>query len=114
MLAKKYRITENEFKRFARRAKYQRNDIFLVRYANNHQAYSQFAVVVSTKVSKLATVRNRLRRVVKAWIKEKYADIPKGYYIAIYINKIFTDTEKQTKRDILFRIFGKIEYGGAR
>ena len=109
MLATKYRITDSEFSRFAKRARYLRNDIFLVRYSTNHKDYSQFAVVVSTKVSKLATIRNRLRRVVRSWIEEALPSMPKGYYIAIYINKIFTDTQKKDKKDNLFKIFGNID-----
>ena len=109
MLAKQYRITDSEFSRFTKRARYLRNDIFLVRYSPNRKDYSQFAVVVSTKVSKLATLRNRLRRVVRSWIEESFSSMPKGYYIAIYINKTFRDTEKKVKKDNLFKIFGNID-----
>lgn len=101
MLAKTHRITEAEFKCFVRRSRYLKNDIFFIRYASNHKAHSQYAIVISAKVSKLAVVRNRMRRLVSSWIEDIICELPQGFYIAIYINKIFIDNQKNAKKDIL-------------
>lgn len=95
MLSRPHRISQAEFKRFIRKSRYFKNDIFFIRYASNHKNYSQYAIVISAKVSKLAVIRNRLRRVVSSWIEENIRQLPQGFYIAIYINKVFIDNQKE-------------------
>ena len=108
MLRKQCRITQNEFKRFIRKSSFQKNDIFYIRYAPNHKQYSQFATVVSLKVSKLATKRNRVKRLVSSWIYEKIDTLPKGLYIAVYINKIIDEAQKEDKKNILTKLLSRL------
>lgn len=57
--------------------------IFIVKHGRNARKNSRFAVVASNKVSKKAVARNRLRRRVKAWIRENLERIRTGKDIII-------------------------------
>ena len=43
----------------------------------------RFAIIVSTKVSKLAVKRNRLKRLVREWVKTKLTGLPMADYVII-------------------------------
>ncbi len=62
MLAKKFRLTHREFLQAKKTGKSFSSQSFSVVIAPNTQGYCRFAVVTSTKLSKKAVVRNRLRR----------------------------------------------------
>lgn len=49
----------------------------------NGLSVSRFGIVVSTKISKLATVRNRLKRQLREIIHEKIKEIYPGYDLVI-------------------------------
>ena len=49
----------------------------------NGLAVSRFGIVVSTKVSKLATVRNRLKRQIREIIQERIKEISPGYDLVV-------------------------------
>ncbi len=80
MLAKRYRLSKNkDFAKLARRgqAAFVRDLGF--KWIKNNLPYSRFGIVVSLKVDKRAVVRNRVKRVIRAILKENLSQIVKGY-----------------------------------
>lgn len=80
MLPKKYRlIKEKDFKRVNSSRQSFFSSLFRLRLAKNDQADSRFAVVTTTRLSKRATQRNRLRRQLTEIIRLNRKDIKSGY-----------------------------------
>jgi len=68
--------------------------------SQNGLGVSRFGIVVSTKVSKLATVRNRLKRQIREIIHEKIREIAPGYDLVISVlpgalDKKYPELEKE-------------------
>lgn len=57
----------------------------LVKLRPNHRQVSRAVVVVSKKVSKKATVRNRIRRRLAAVLADEWATVTPGYDIVITV-----------------------------
>ncbi|OGM00472.1 ribonuclease P protein component [Candidatus Uhrbacteria bacterium RIFOXYC12_FULL_57_11] len=57
------------------------------KFRKNDLNVTRFAVVVGTKVSKSAVVRNRLRRQVREAIRTRLSDIRPGYDIMVLVKK---------------------------
>ena len=80
MLAKKYRLPIQQFytkerplspiinEQFAQTVR--RNSFFIVRIKKSNLSFSRFGVSVGSKINKLATKRNFIRRKVFGWIME--------------------------------------------
>lgn len=58
-----------------------------IKFRYNKLPVSRFAVVIGTKVSKKAVVRNRLRRQVRGIISKHLPKIAPGYDVALLIKK---------------------------
>ncbi|MBI4591974.1 ribonuclease P protein component [Candidatus Uhrbacteria bacterium] len=67
----------------------------------NGQPVSRFAVVVGTKVSKSAVVRNRLRRRVRAILQKCRTDIAAGFDVVCLVRP---DAKKATFRQLEDRL----------
>lgn len=88
MLPKKYRLTKNaEFLRVNRSGKRAFSAYFRLNYLANHGAASRFGQVISNKISKKATVRNRLKRQVSEIIRLNKRKIIDGYDLVIFLNQ---------------------------
>ncbi len=57
------------------------NPDFSVKYHKDSKDYPSFTIVVSTKVSKLATKRNRLKRILREYLKKRLTKIFPGNYM---------------------------------
>jgi len=58
-----------------------------LKFRKNNLDVSRFAVVVGTKVSKSAVVRNRIRRQVREVIRTRLAEIKPGFDVMMLIRK---------------------------
>ncbi|NQV90636.1 ribonuclease P protein component [Candidatus Uhrbacteria bacterium] len=58
-----------------------------MKFRKNGLETSRFAVVVGTKVSKKAVVRNRLKRQVRAIIHDRLTVITPGYDVLLFMKK---------------------------
>lgn len=70
------------------------NPLFSVKYSIL-PATSKFTVVVSTKVYKNAVERNRLKRIIREFIRKNLTKFKKGNYIIIAKPKINSVTEAE-------------------
>lgn len=102
MLPRKYRLTkEKDFKKINSSGRSFFSTLFRLRYLANNLGISRFAVVVSTKVSKKATQRNRLKRQVREIIRLNRTKIKSGYDVAISVsNKALGKSYQDLEKDI--------------
>lgn len=86
MLTSKYRLTkEKDFKRINVGSRSFFSFGLRVKYLPNSLGFSRFAFVVSTKTSKKAVIRNRIRRQLRELIRLNLAKIKPGYDIIFSI-----------------------------
>lgn len=63
MLAKKYKLTrKDDIPNILEEGKEIKSQYFVIKYTNSDHEDNRFAIVVSSKISKKAVTRNRLRR----------------------------------------------------
>ncbi len=68
------------------------NPLYTVKFLRNPLSQSRFTVVVSTKVSKKAVVRNRIKRVLREFIRLNLKSFVQGDY-AIIVKPVATKKE---------------------
>lgn len=76
MLKKKYRLARRIYKKHAEALE---TVLFTLRIARNEFLYSRFGFVISKRVDKRATVRNRVKRRASACIESMFSRIKPGY-----------------------------------
>ncbi len=84
MLAKNHRLSKNsEIKKVLSKGRAFFNPFFTLKYLKTHENQVKFTVVVSTKVSKLAVKRNRIKRLLREKIKTFITTAPSGDYMIL-------------------------------
>ena len=76
-----------------------------IKFRKNNLKDSRFAVVVGTKVSKKAVIRNRIKRRIRAIVEKQIPNIEKGFDVMFLVKKeaiVLTPSELE---DQLMRIF---------
>ncbi|MBI2064024.1 MAG: ribonuclease P protein component [Candidatus Yanofskybacteria bacterium] len=81
-LAKKRRLSKKDVNRLFKRGKTVKNSFFFIRFLKNDAGYLRVAVVVPAKISKKATARNRIRRVLVEAVRSGHF-LEKSYDLAI-------------------------------
>lgn len=69
------------------------NQLFGLKVIHNSLAYSRYTVIISTKVSKLAVERNRIKRIVKNTLKKYDSEIKKPIDCVIITLKSAKDSK---------------------
>lgn len=84
MLSRPYRLTKkNEIDRVFRRGQSFFTGTIGVKAARNGKELSRFAIIVSTKVAKKATLRNRLKRQLREMVRLMREDVSPGYDVVV-------------------------------
>ena len=84
MLPRPYRLTKKEeIERVFKRGRSFFTPILGVKAAPGGRVVTRFAVVVSTKVAKRATARNRIKRQLREILRENRAQINSGYDVVL-------------------------------
>jgi ribonuclease P protein component len=81
MLTKKYRLPIQQF--FKKTGKTIKSRYFLLKIFPTKLDYSRFGVIISSKISRKAVIRNRLKRTIFNYLKEKYRNLPIYDYLFI-------------------------------
>ena len=89
MLKKNQSIARANFSYIYRKGKRIRLKNADVLYLSNNQQYNQYAIVISTKIDKLATRRNWMRRQIKSWVFADNQTVNCGYQIVIIVKNNF-------------------------
>ncbi|OGY49480.1 MAG: ribonuclease P protein component [Candidatus Buchananbacteria bacterium RIFCSPHIGHO2_02_FULL_45_11b] len=107
MLPVKYRLTQDrDFKRINAGGKSVFSAYFRLRYLANKLPNSRFAVVVSTKISKKATIRNRLKRQTREILRLNREKIKDGFDLIISVqNRALGRDYEELKTDLAVLFF---------
>lgn len=86
MLKRSFRLRARaDIKHLRQQGKIAHSAFFSCKSARNSLAHTRAMVVVSTKISKKATVRNRIRRRVNGVLQAQWASLPTGVDIMIIV-----------------------------
>ena len=95
-MLKKYSIGKKDFAYIYKKGKRINLGNFTIIFASNHKIDSQFSIIVSTKVERLATRRNWMKRQIKARLINCIDKIQKGnYYLILVRNSFYQSAESE-------------------
>jgi len=94
MLKKKYRLLKET--KFDRKDLYT-SPFFVLKLAKNEKSFSRFGFVVSKKIDKRATVRNRIKRQIRVCIEDNFDKIKPGHDMLFILKK---QTLNKTTKEI--------------
>jgi ribonuclease P protein component len=97
MLPKKHRINKKMFEEIFKKGKFFSSDYLYIKTLPIPEKHSIFAFVVSSKVAKKATERNKLKRRARHIVKKILPKIKKGLGVIIFFKK---GTEKMTSLEL--------------
>lgn len=80
-----------------------------VKFSKNTRAVSRFAIIVSTKVSKNAVDRNRIRRQYRDILKKHLGMIPAGFDVLLLASKGALDLDYQAKEEKFLHVLRKAQ-----
>jgi len=94
MLKKIHRITkQKDFDLILKTGKKIYSPTFIVRYLSNDQNLTRIGIIVSNKVSKKATTRNRIKRKIRESIRLSFSKLKNGQDIIIITSPKIIDKE---------------------
>jgi ribonuclease P protein component len=109
MLPKHQRLSKDkDFKKVYKFGSGAKSRFFTLRALKNKLNVSRFGFVVDLQVSKKATVRNLLKRRMRAIVRENLSGLRQGYDVVIRVKKEAVDKEfTELKNDLEF-LFKKV------
>ena len=108
MLAKENRLQKkNDFERVLKQGKWFKEDFLFIKVIKNNLEASRFGFIVSQKISKKAVVRNKVKRRLRAIIREKIPGIKKGLDIVIITQPGIENKSFQGIEENVAKIFAK-------
>ena len=78
-----------------------------IKFKENHQSDSRFAIVVGTKVHKRAVQRNRMRRQYREILKKHLPEFKTGYDVVLLTSKEALALDFAQKEERLLRVLRK-------
>lgn len=101
MLSKRYCLKkENDFKSIFKNGKPCNGNLLFLKFKKNNLQISRFGFIVSKKISKKATTRNKIKRRLREIVRKNLDNIKQGFDIVIW-----------TKEEILDKNYQEIEKG---
>ena len=79
---------DHEIRKVFKEGKPIKTENFTIRWRRNLKGVNRFAVIVGTKVSKLSTRRNALKRRMREIIRQSVQTMPQGFDIALLAHKL--------------------------
>ncbi len=106
MFKKIYRITKKkDFENIFKLGDFLGCPLFKLRILPNKMPHSRFAVVVSTKTSKKATVRNLYQRRINSFLRTNISSIKPGNDIVIIVQKPWKEAVPAKAREMMLDFF---------
>lgn len=105
MLKKIYRLTKDkDFKRVFQKGSSSFDKMLGIKAVENGKRYSRFGILVGTKVSKQAVIRNKIKRQIREIIKLDLKNIKSGFdYVIISLpavdGKFYKEIEESVKNN---------------
>lgn len=108
MLSLKNRLKKKkEFERVFKRGRGVKEDFLVLRLVKTNLPQSRFGFIVGTKISKKATLRNKLRRRLRELIRTKMEKIKKGYDIILIAQPGLENRDFWGLEEITNKIFSR-------
>lgn len=108
MLAKKYRLRKNkDFEKAAKKGQAVFGNALSLKWIKNDLYYARFGIVVSLKVDKRATVRNRIKRIIRAIIRGHFNQFKQGFDYLVLANHDIKSMDYNEIKDKLLDLFKK-------
>jgi len=108
MLASANRLTmQGDFKQLAGKGKPFYSALITIKVLKNNRPQSRFGIIVSTKVSKKAVVRNRLKRRLSEVIRLNLSEIKSGFDVIIMVKQALAEKKYQEIESELLQLFKK-------
>jgi len=108
MLPRKCRLTKD--KHFIRVARYGRraySSELDLRWIKNNQPYSRWGIVVSLKVDKKSVVRNKIKRRLRAILREKINFLTYGWDVIVIAKQRVKELDYFQLQNIFLKILSK-------
>lgn len=78
------------------------------KYAKNGLKLSRFGIVVSNKISKKAVERNKIKRRLRASVRECLGKVKPGFDIVVMVKKEILEADFETIKNIINRLITSI------
>ncbi len=111
MLAKKSRLSRNkDFDLVFKEGTSVYGQFLGVKIKKNEKTFNRFGVLVGTKVSKLAVVRNLYKRRIKSIVFQEEKLLTKGYDCVIVVSKEIKSKSFENIQEEIKKIFTKLKF----
>ena len=116
MLPKENRLTDDyDFRRVKRLGKSYHCPLFKLSFAQRKiEAPSRFGFVISKKIDKRATVRNRIKRLLREVVRENLEKIPDGFDIVFIVRPNIVGKNYEEISIEFDKVLSKISFPGPR
>jgi ribonuclease P protein component len=74
---------KKDFERVFKKGKGFKEDFLVIRFVPNNQKKSRFGIIISKKISKKATIRNKIKRRIRQLLRIRLKEIRKGIDIVL-------------------------------
>lgn len=111
-LPKKYRLADKlEIEKVFKKGEIINSIFFLIRFRPNNFFFSRFLVIVSSKISKKAVIRNKIKRRINEIIRLNILENKPGYDLIITAKSIVLNQKHSEFKKSLINELDKIIYG---
>lgn len=88
--------SEGDIRRALLSGKRRQGRFFVCSISPTHTKHTRFAVIVSKRISKLATVRNRNKRIITEYLRTRIVpDVKSGYDVVIRLTTNIADLSRE-------------------
>lgn len=111
MLARRHRLVkEKDFEKIFKRGKSFYTKLLGIKILANELAANRFGIIVSSKISKKASARNRLKRQIRQAARELDQELRPGFDLVIMVLPGFLRQDYKTIKSELEKIFTKLRF----
>jgi ribonuclease P protein component len=108
MLTKKHRLPKKRIDQVKGGGRYFQTAFFTLAYLSGKTTDSQFAFVLSKRVSKKATIRNKTKRLIAGSVREIMTDLKDGFWVVFLVKRAALDQNKAALSEAVRESFAQI------
>lgn len=110
MLARQHRLTkEKDFEKIFKQGKAYYTKLLGVKILASQFRFNRFGIIISSKVSKKATERNRLKRRIRQAVRELDKKLKSGFDLAVIASPGFLKQDYEIIKGELEKIFRELK-----
>ncbi len=101
MLPRKNRLTDlSDFERIKKEGKVVKSNFFFLSFLKNNLPFSRFGIIVSKNISNKAVKRNKIKRIVREFIRNNVLSAFGGYDFVIVARKSVLGEENKITKEL--------------